>query len=183
MYGIRLLRRDSPVAIIAPHGGKIERCTSEIAEKIAGDAYNFFAFEGKMRRDNWDMLHVTSTSYDEPHCRNLIATCDIVLAIHGAGDTKAGDRTVYIGGANREYKAVVKRALDDASIPNGVHLNPRLQGTDADNICNRGLNPDGGVQLEISATLRDDIVNPEAPGKLTEFAAAINVAIQDMIGH
>ena len=38
--------RGSLVAIIAPHGGKIEPGTSEIVRSIAAEDYNFCAFEG-----------------------------------------------------------------------------------------------------------------------------------------
>jgi phage replication-related protein YjqB (UPF0714/DUF867 family) len=41
--------RPAAVAIIAPHGGKIEPGTSEIAKAIAGSDYNLYLFEGIKR--------------------------------------------------------------------------------------------------------------------------------------
>ena len=36
----------SSVAVIAPHGGGIERYSSEIARAITGDEFNLYVFEG-----------------------------------------------------------------------------------------------------------------------------------------
>jgi hypothetical protein len=52
-------RPQSPVLIVAPHGGLIEIGTSEIAAAVAGDDYNLFSFEGlKPYGANRD-LHIT----------------------------------------------------------------------------------------------------------------------------
>jgi hypothetical protein len=74
------------VAIIAPHGGKIEPWTSAIATAIAADDYCLYCFEGRKRRENRD-LHITSTHFDEPQCLTLVSGCDQVVAVHGARAT------------------------------------------------------------------------------------------------
>ena len=66
--------RHSPVAIVAPHGGKIEPGTSQIATAIAGLDYSLYCFEGIKRTGN-ARLHVTSSNFDEHRCLALIATC------------------------------------------------------------------------------------------------------------
>ena len=43
---VRIDRPGSTVAILAPHGGRIEAGTSEIAELIAGTEHSLFCFEG-----------------------------------------------------------------------------------------------------------------------------------------
>jgi phage replication-related protein YjqB (UPF0714/DUF867 family) len=75
-------RRPSPVAIIAPHGGKIEPGTSIIAAAIAADDYCLYCFEGRKCQGN-RYLHITSTHFDEPQCLTLISGCDQVVAVHG----------------------------------------------------------------------------------------------------
>jgi phage replication-related protein YjqB (UPF0714/DUF867 family) len=40
-YVIRTCLRNSPVLVMAPHGGKIEPGTAEIAEAIAGNDHSF----------------------------------------------------------------------------------------------------------------------------------------------
>jgi phage replication-related protein YjqB (UPF0714/DUF867 family) len=81
-FRIDCRHRRSTVAIVAPHGGKIEPGTSTIAAAIAADDYCLYRFEGRKRRNNCD-LHITSTQFDEPECLALISGCDQVVAIHG----------------------------------------------------------------------------------------------------
>ena len=60
-YEIVALRREcSRVAVIAPHGGRIERRTSDIARDIAAGEFNLYLFEGIRPRDNYRFLHLTS---------------------------------------------------------------------------------------------------------------------------
>jgi phage replication-related protein YjqB (UPF0714/DUF867 family) len=56
-FRICITDRAEPVAIIAPHGGKIESGTSEIATAIAGDCYSLYCFEGLRPRPHSD-LHI-----------------------------------------------------------------------------------------------------------------------------
>lgn len=70
---------DSTVAIIAPHGGRIEPGTSKIARRIAGMGdYNLYLFEG-LRDKSFPELHIKSTNFDEPQCFELIAKCDVII--------------------------------------------------------------------------------------------------------
>ena len=73
---------DATVAIIAPHGGKIERGTSELARAIGGTDYRIYCFEGTKPNNNRD-LHITSTNFDEPEGVKLVSACDRVVALHG----------------------------------------------------------------------------------------------------
>ena len=113
-YAIRSVRRASEAAILAPHGGKIESGTTEIAEAIAGDDYNFYTFEGRMSRDNFKILHVTSTHYDEKVCNDLINECTYVVAVHGLRDREGHERkdeTICLGGKDTILRNAVMRAL------------------------------------------------------------------------
>src|SRR5215510_1338193 len=77
-------RLDSPVLIVALHGGSIEVGTSELAARIAGDEHSLFAFEGlkKAWGSNRD-LHITSHCFDHPECFALVARSSVTLGIHG----------------------------------------------------------------------------------------------------
>ncbi|MFX4608957.1 poly-gamma-glutamate hydrolase family protein, partial [Acinetobacter baumannii] len=79
-YHVTVERRGSGVAIVAPHGGRIERGTSEVARAIAGNDFDLYLFEGALPTMNFEMLHITSTRFDEPRALALIADCDAVLA-------------------------------------------------------------------------------------------------------
>ena len=81
-FRVRSCQRDGATIVVAPHGGRIEPGTSEIAEAIAGADLSFYAFEGTRSRDNgW--LHITSTRFDEPQCLKLIASVERVVTVHG----------------------------------------------------------------------------------------------------
>jgi len=148
-YRIVDIARLSPVAIIAPHGGKIEPRTSEIARAIAGDDFSLYLFEGLLADDNYTRLHVTSHNFDEPRCVALISECDTVVAIHGCDNSH---HAVLLGGRDDNLKRSVAQALSSASIANLVSGHP-FQGRGRDNICNRGRTRQG-VQVELPRKFR-----------------------------
>jgi phage replication-related protein YjqB (UPF0714/DUF867 family) len=103
----------SSVAIIAPHGGKIESRTGEIARAIASDDFNLYVFEGILEDDNYTRLHLTSHKFDEPQCLDLISSCDNVVAIHGC----VGSRPeILLGGRDEMLKVAIRHALAEAAI-------------------------------------------------------------------
>ena len=149
-YRIHLrLRGNDDVAIVAPHGGSIERRTSEIAQALAGDRYNLYLFEGLDPDGSFDNLHITSHRFDEPCCLNLIRTVLTVVTIHGcSGDEKQ----IFLGGLNYELKEKIAAKLQNADID--VNQNDhQFQGEHQNNICNRGRSG-AGVQIELSDALR-----------------------------
>ena len=141
----------SRVTIIAPHGGKIEPRTSDLAKRIAGENYNFYCFEGIKEKDN-ACLHITSHRFDEPGAVKLVSKSEVVVALHACTGT-AG--LVHIGGLNKNLGSLIGGELQDRGI--GVSKDhPRFQGSNPANICNRGATG-MGVQLEVTRDLRDDL--------------------------
>ncbi|HMJ49200.1 MAG TPA: poly-gamma-glutamate hydrolase family protein [Burkholderiales bacterium] len=142
-------RAFSAVAVIAPHGGKIESRTSEIARAIAGEDFNLYLFEGIKKRGNYAALHVTSRRFDEPSCLELLSTCSFVIAIHGC---VGRDERVLLGGLDHSLKDKVTAEIREIGIDvqnDGHHF----LATDLSNICNRGQSCKG-VQLELTKALR-----------------------------
>jgi phage replication-related protein YjqB (UPF0714/DUF867 family) len=141
-------RPQSPVLIVAPHGGLIEVGTSEIAAAVACDEYNLFSFEGlKPYGANRD-LHITSHQFDHPGCLAMAARCALVLSVHGC----LGDSEIHVGGLDTEFAAHLAKRLSGA----GFAVNAASQkypGRHPLNICNRGLRQQG-AQLEITYDLR-----------------------------
>jgi phage replication-related protein YjqB (UPF0714/DUF867 family) len=150
-YVISMRNTESPVTIIAPHGGKIEPQTSYIAARIAGDKFNFYSFEG-IKPDHNRRLHITSHKFDEPRALDLIAGSRIVVAIHACKDREA---LIYPGGRDENLITVISEALTAAGIA-VADRDTRYLGLNAKNICNRGITGKG-AQLEVSRGLRDDM--------------------------
>lgn len=154
-FQIRVENRGTPVAIIAPHGGRIEPGTSEIAATIAGDTQSFYAFEALRPAGERGSLHVTSSRFDEPQALALVGEAQKVVAIHGRADD--GDPlTVSVGGLDMALRDEVVAALRAAGFAAAIVTQGRLAGRDSANICNRGA-IGAGVQLELPRTLRTQL--------------------------
>ena len=150
-YGVHVTKREaSQAAVLAPHGGRIEGRTSEIARLLAGDDHGLYLFEGlRPAGDNFDCLHLASRYFDEPRALDLIAGCDIVVAVHGYA---ASGPDVLLGGLNERLKRDIARVLAGAGFSSQMDGH-RFPGTQPQNICNRGRSG-AGVQLELSEGLR-----------------------------
>jgi phage replication-related protein YjqB (UPF0714/DUF867 family) len=170
-YRIRISSRDRGVVIMAPHGGKIEPMTSEIAEAIAGEDYSFYSFEGLKSEGN-HILHIESHLFDEPHALKIVENAEVVVTVHGQLDKEAG--FIMVGGLHISLRSEIKRRLEEA----GFQTRPPtegLQGIDPENICNRGKLK-MGAQLEVSRKVRDSLRADK--DRLQVFAEAVGKAIQ-----
>jgi len=162
--------------ILAPHGGGIERGTSELCLAVAGYhpanlpqtppagvTYDYWMFEGVREDDNRE-LHVTSTGCDDDMAVSLCAGSLNALALHGFSpkppDFSEDEQVVLIGGAApdstrnplRDYLlAGLCDAQFDARDSAG---HGELDGNDSCNIVNRTM-LGMGAQLELSTPLRD----------------------------
>src|SRR5262249_50754220 len=150
-YDIAVRRAQPRFAIVAPHGGKIEAGTSEIADAVAGRLHSFYTFEGLKGSNNHE-LHITSTHFDEPMCLTVIAVSEVVVTIHGEHSEDDGEG-VFMGGLDTALGDRIGAALSDAEFHVRVHPDPRLQGRELANLCNRGRS-NAGVQLELSKAVR-----------------------------
>ena len=170
-YQVRSHRRDGRVLIMAPHGGKIEPMTSEVAEGIAGDDYSFYSFEG-LKAEGTGALHIESHLFDEPRSLQAVEKADMVVTVHGQLNHK--EAFVMVGGLHVDLRSEIRRQLEAA----GFQTRPPtegLQGIDPGNLCNRGKWK-GGVQLEISRKVRE-LLKTDA-SRLQLFADAVRKAIR-----
>ena len=146
----RVPRPGSTVGIVAPHGGRIEAHTSDIATAIAGADFSLYHFDGIRRSDNGPALHLTSHYFDEPGCLELLAPCEDVVTIHGC---KAAGEVVLVGGLDNDLAAELGAAMTKVDLE--CYLDGHeFPGTHPHNICNRSRRG-VGVQLELSATFRE----------------------------
>ena len=141
-------KRRSRIAIVAPHGGGIEPGTSEIAHAIAGSQFSYYTFEGLKPQGN-EILHITSTLFDEPKCLGLVQDTEIVIAVHGCD---GAEQIIHVGGLQPVLKTRLMQSLAEAGFDARM-AEANLSGNQTQNICNRGRS-NQGVQLEISAGLR-----------------------------
>jgi len=170
-YQVRIDLRDTPVLVMAPHGGKIEPMTAEIAEAIAGHDYSFYSFEG-LKEDGNNILHIESHLFDEPRALQAVGMADIVITVHGQLNRK--DAFVMIGGLHNGLCSEIRRQLEAT----GFQIRPvgrGLEGIDSRNLCNRGRLK-AGVQLEVSRKVRDLVRADKS--QLEAFAGAVRKALQ-----
>jgi phage replication-related protein YjqB (UPF0714/DUF867 family) len=170
-YRIRIDLRDPYVLIMAPHGGKIEPMTAEIAEAIAGMDYSFYCLEGLKANGN-EVLHIESHLFDEPRVLQAVEKADVVITVHGQLDQK--QEFVMTGGLHTRLCLEIERQLESG----GFQTRPPkegLMGTDPRNICNRGKSRQG-VQLEVSRKVRDSVKSER--DRLRLFAEAVRRAIR-----
>lgn len=162
--------RGSRVLVIAPHAGLIEHDTGEIALAIAGDDLSYYLFEGRKHDHNRD-LHLASARFDEPTAVEMCTRARLVVAIHGKG---VHDEVAYVGGGRREAVAALCAALAAAGFEARAETEPRLDGRDPANLCNRGTGG-GGLQLELGSSLRHRLGGQEI--RRAEFAAAVRSVV------
>ncbi len=178
-YRVTIVGRDSPVAIIAPHGGGIEQGTSELTAAIAGKDHSAYLFEGIRSTSNVD-LHITSTNFDEPRCLRLIQDRRIVLAIHGCEDTS---EVIYVGGRNSALCSRLIASLAQTGFDARPDNTVEHGGNHRANICNRGATG-RGCQIEVSQGLRLTMFEGLSRSarrrttiRFSEFVAAIRGAL------
>lgn len=150
-FALKLKKGSSGIIYFTPHGGGIETGCSELSEFSADPTDSYYMFEAKLSSGNGD-LHITSTHYDEPNARRLVAQHDIAVSYHGYYDTAI--KNTKIGGLDSELRNLIGEEFTSAGIaweqePEGSNI----AGAEPDNIVNitrRGA----GVQLEISTLQR-----------------------------
>lgn len=147
-FEISVLDRQADMTIVAPHGGNIEPGTTELAQLIAGDNFNFYSFIATKEQDSPD-LHITSHNFDEPTCLALLKRSQQVITVHGFKFDRA---MIYLGGLDQPLKTRIHQALLKQGLP-VADDHPKYQGVNPRNICNLGLSGKG-VQLEVSRHLR-----------------------------
>ena len=148
-YRITASRHWHQVLIIAPHGGKIEPYTSQIAQWIADEDFAWYSFEGLKDLDT-PRLHITSHNFDEPTLLQALQKAHTVITIHGLKNRI--DEFLMIGGLDTSFGSELQVALQRQDFIVRESQRP-YRGVRATNICNRG-DTGKGVQLEISFALR-----------------------------
>lgn len=173
-YEIEVKETDSSVTVVAIHGGKIEKGTTELAYAIAShNNYNYYSFLGLKRTNNFS-LHISSDEFAEAYALEMVSKSKETLSIHGCDGE---EEFTYIGGRDTKLKKRIKESL----IEHGFTVrkgNPKdLAGTSTDNIVNRNIEG-RGVQLEISEGLRSRFLLNDKD-VLQSYVLAISEAVNN----
>ncbi len=172
-YEIEANVTDSNVAVVAIHGGKIEKGTTELAYALAShNNYNYYSFQGLKSTDNFS-LHVPSDKFAEAAALQMVSESKITLSIHGCDGEK---EFTYIGGRDTELANRIKESLTKYGFT--VKDAPKnLDGMSPDNIVNKNI--DGqGVQIEISKGLRKKFLSTNKD-TLNSYVLAISEAVNN----
>lgn len=147
---------DGPIALLAPHGGRIEPYTEQIAGLIANElgctCYCFCS--GHTRKDRGgkgknDRHHITSSCIEAPELMELLGDIEVAVSVHGLGWQEAD--VIEVGGRHEDLRCTLRSALSRSGF---LAVDPRKPGRAAkcsSNIVNR-CKGGAGVQLEISQT-------------------------------
>ncbi len=151
-YRVRWKAGKFPMLIMAPHGGKIEPGTSQLAEKIAGQDFWFYAFEGIRKRENYRYLHIPSTFFDEPKWKFISKKVYSTVALHGL-NTNEG--VIILGGKYTEGRCIVRKVLEEQGFQVIFSDRSDIAGINDKNVVN--INRFGkGIQVEIGRAIRMD---------------------------
>jgi phage replication-related protein YjqB (UPF0714/DUF867 family) len=169
----RVVSRDRPstILIAAPHGGRAEPNTAEIARAIAGTRHSLYVFDALVPG-----LHVTSHRFKEPRAVAQAARHSIVLTVHGCANHRKPLVDVFVGGMDMAARNRVITELQRVGVRAGVDT--FTPGRAANNLCNGGTSG-AGIQLEITQRLRRRLNRPsDGKRELRTFARAVRRAIE-----
>ena len=187
---------DMTMAVIAPHGGKIELDTDVIALGLAAELdlphFVFIAHAttscldkyGGVDRSNHRALHITSTHFNDPRAASLMRSVNRGVSVHGHGRANK----ICVGGATPALRTAFKTYYDANAKQHSPSGAPAviatsdadcddIAGTSPANISNRSRTG-AGLQLELSSKLRSELVASKAGDRLlwTAFRNAVRAA-------
>lgn len=202
-YHTSLVDRGSSVVVLSFHGGLIEPNSSEVARMLADHfGWSRYDLQGHGSTsclgtlDNHQRLHITSTNFNDPEAVELVTGHKKGVAIHGYSEVRGNRRgTICVGGHNtaqiEQFIATMNAKKSSFSgytlTPvNAATAEPRagvncsgLTGTARMNLVNRVKDADGGLQLEMSDGIKEDLVNRSSQydDLRTVFYAAVSAAM------
>lgn len=176
--------RNSSVVVFSFHGGEVEASSSEVSGLVAdhfGWSRYDFAGHGTSSclggASNSVRLHITSTNFNDPAALDMAARHQKGVSIHGYSSSRGNDRGVIcVGGSNSaqvkrfisavnnnrsRWKSYYLQAVNAAAGDSWKGANcSGLGGTARTNLVNRVGDGAGGLQLEMSKGMKQDLADP-----------------------
>lgn len=193
---------DMTMAVIAPHGGKIEANTDTIALGLASElglpSYALVAHAttscldkyGGADRSNHRALHITSTHFNDSRAESVMYSVNRGLAIHGhnrANKICVGGKTAALRNAFKSYYDTYTRAHSPSGTRAVIATSDAdcsgITGTASANISNRS-STGAGLQLEMSGTFRSELVASRNGDRVlwTSFRNAVRAVCRVNLG-
>ncbi len=174
-FEIEVKETDSDVTVVAIHGGKIEKGTTELAYALAfHNNYNYYSFLGLKRTSNFS-LHISSDEFAELYALEMVSKSKVTLSIHGCD---GAEEFTYIGGRDAELANRIKESLTKHGFTVKKDTPRELEGISPYNIVNRNID-ERGVQLEISEGLRTKFLSTDKD-ILQSYVLAISEAVNNI---
>src|SRR5690606_4965789 len=179
-FTIETQSKPNDVIILAIHGGRVEKGTSELAKAIAKDDHSYYIFHAHVyhdtNKDQRNDLHLTAKNYDEPRALQMTAQENKVVSLHGA---KGTEKIVYMGGLNEYLRDIIDEELSAAGFRT-EEAPEDLNGNHPENIANKNRTLEG-AQMELTTALREELL--ENPDQMEKFANAVRKAISRASSH
>lgn len=162
---------NSPLALVAIHGGNIEPGTSEIVKVLAADNFSYYSFES-LRPESDQSLHITSSKFNDPKCLEICCNSYYVISIHGCLGEYPG---IFIGGRDTiGRKQLVHQFKNSGLLAMKDRIFPGLHKSNPCNLGKFGI----GLQLEVTRKIREDIVNTSPSEQVDAFFRVVSQYIQ-----
>jgi len=169
-YDVIVVNRDAGTTVAAIHGGCIAPPTGELARAIAGEDCNLYELRG-LRADKAALLRIPTNHYDEMRLRTLMERSEDGLALL---DAEGSVPVVHLGGRNQ----ALKQALAEQLAAAGFQVSgPATSGAAHDPTRFYNLPADGGVQLELSRALCQELLAGAHAPRFEALVAAVREAL------
>lgn len=132
--------------------------------------------EEEQQKKNFKILHIKSTNFDDPEAISLVKKHPMSVSFHGYSkkrDSRPGYErgTICVGGGNKSQVEKFIQYINESGLALPYPLIPvdargrdneeevcnGLQGTKRKNIVNKNGSGKGGLQLELSSGMRQDL--------------------------
>jgi len=177
---VLFLNRNSDMIVVAPHGGKIEPRTEEIAGHLANElrwsCYCFCSGHSEDERGgtgNQDEHHIESKQIWPPQLGNLLTDSEIAVSIHGCTDDYD---VIQIGGHNKVKISDLANTLTKMGFK-AEEGTGNLAANSSVNFINKLKRH--GVQIELPFSLYRDVKKTNRQDR-RDLAGSIATAIRDL---